>query len=101
MIEDFTNEIAELKIWVPDTQGSNGVMPILTADQHRFARAVALAEKINRYVKAFSPVAWRTRDLVGDGWVVFATHEKGMAWIKANAPARSHNALQALYARGL
>ena len=43
------------------------------------------------------PVAWRTRDLVGDGWVVFATEEKGLLWIKNNAPTRSHNSLHPLY----
>lgn len=102
MIDSFEKEIADLRLWVKDTRGSNGVMPVLTADQHRFARAVNLAERILRFTRAFGePIAWRTRDLNGDGWVVFATREKGEAWIRSSAPSRSNNALQPLYARGI
>lgn len=100
MIESFEKEVSDLKLWVPDTRGSNGVMPILTADQQRFARAVNLAERILRFARSSpEPVAWRTRDLTGSGWVVFATLEKAQAWVSANCTVRGYDSIEPLYAR--
>ena len=62
------------------------------------AEAKVVVEALNgMHAEKMNPVAWRTRDLSGDGWVVFATEEKGLLWIKNNAPTRSHNSLHPLY----
>jgi len=67
------------------------------ADERATNESLDIIEtELRKNQKRSQPVAWRTRDLNGDGWVVFATEEKGLAWIKSSAPTRSHNSLHPL-----
>lgn len=62
------------------------------------AEAKVVVEALNgMHAEKINPVAWRTRDLAGDGWVVFATLQKGKDWIFRCCPERGEESLQPLY----
>lgn len=100
-MDGFEKEIFNLKLMLGDTRAQNGVMPVVSVWHRRFAQAVLLAERIYNEARGYGTeqaVAWRCRDLNGDGWIVFATREKAESWLKNNASIRSYNSIQPLYA---
>lgn len=83
---DYPNGGRMVKTWEDNTY----------QDREIYRKEVAPIVSALLPIKRSEPVAWRTRDLTGAGWVVFATLEKAEMWIRQSAPQRSLSCIEAL-----